>query len=325
MKNLTLLMVISLLGLLVCSDKDHTKLPVKQFKNYTLRPDLPLHERIAPAPKVVMDFWMAVDGRKDYTTYMPSSEEIADFKSGFEMLPPLHKKVLKERLLGIYCINNFMGSGGASWVIDEKKNLYFYLTINPKILAMKDLTEVLTWRERSCFINDTDVEISVNCGRGTNQLSHILLHEGTHILDYVYRITPYVEKEIIKIYDDRKIETDFIKGIWKSIHEPVKEYLFRKDVTFYGFDNGPRIKASDAHEVYRGLSESPFTSLYGSKSWAEDLADYVTFYHITQKLKISYVITVKVKGKEVMSYKPMDNQELKKRFGLMKMFYENKM
>lgn len=318
-----LLMVIPILSLLGYCDKNITEIPVKQFDNYILRQDLPLHERISSTPKVVMDFWLAFDGRKDYTTYMPSSKEIADIKNGLDLLPPLHKKVLKERLLGIYCIKNFLGSGAADWVADKKKNLYFYIVINPKILAMKDLTENLTWREQSCFVNESDVEIFVNCGRDTNQMSYVFLHEGTHILDYFYRITPYVEKEMMNFNCISKIETVFTKGIWKSINVPVSVYQFRKDVTFYGLDKGPRIKASDAPEIYRGLSESPFVSLYGSKSWAEDLADYVTFYHITQKLKLPYIITVKVKGKKVISYKPMDNQEVKKRFGLMKMFYEN--
>ncbi|HOT47370.1 MAG TPA: hypothetical protein PLC28_21035 [Spirochaetota bacterium] len=303
---------------------DAARVPVKQFSNYTLRQDLPLHERVAPAPKVVLDFWMEMDGRKDYSTYMPDSREMSDIRKSLENLPPLHKKVLKQRLIGIYFINNFLGSGGADWVADGKKKLYFYLVINPKILKMKDLSEMLTWRERSCFIDGSDVRISVNCGSGASQLTYIMLHEGAHIVDYAVRITPYAEKEVKDFYSDHRDDTDFVRGIWKSIREPIKSYAYRKDLTFYGFNNGPRLKASDAPEIYRGLAGSPFVSLYGSQSWAEDLADFVTFYHVTQKMKLPYVISVIVKGKEAVHYRPMDNPDVKKRFRLMDRFYGNK-
>ncbi len=324
MRKMAYLIIISLPALLVNCDKKAIELPVKQFRNYTIRQELPLHERVAPAPKVVLDFWMEADGRKDYTPYMPNVREMADIRKSLEMLPPLHKKVMKERLIGIYFINNFLGSGGADWVADGKKNLYFYLVINPRLLMMKDLSEMLTWRERSCFIDDGDVRISVNCGSGVNQMTYVMLHEGAHIVDYACRITPYVEKELMDFYPESRGETGFVKGIWKSINEPVGRHDFRKDVTFYGFNKGPRIKSSDAPSVYRVLAGSPFVSLYGSQNWAEDLADFVTFYHITEKMKIPYVISVVVKGKEIINYRPMDNPEVNKRFWLMDRFYENK-
>lgn len=321
MKHAACIVLVSLSALFFHCGRDAARLPVKQLRNYTLRQDLALHERIAPAPKVVMDFWMEADVRKDYTVYMPDGREMSDIRRNLENLPPLHKKVMKERLIGIYFIRNFLGSGAADWVADEKKSLYFYLIINPKLLAMKDLTEVLTWRERSCFIDEGDVEITVNCGGGANPLSYVMLHEGTHIVDYALRITPYAEKEVREFYPDPKDETDFVREVWKSLRDPFKRYDFRKDLTFYGFGKGPRIKASDAPGVYRGLAGSPFVSLYGSQSWAEDLAEFVTFYHVTQKMRLPYVISVAIKGKEVMRYRPMENPEVRKRFRVMGRFY----
>ena len=107
MRKITCVIIISLSVVFAKCDKDVTGIPVKQFRNYTLRQDLPLHERVAPAPKVVMDFWMEADGRKDYTAYMPDSREMAVVRNGLDLLPPLNKKVLRERLIGIYFINNF--------------------------------------------------------------------------------------------------------------------------------------------------------------------------------------------------------------------------
>ena len=40
----------------------------------------------------------------------------------------------------------------------------------------------------------------------------------------------------------------------------------------------------DARPLYDALVNSPFASLYGSQNWAEDTADLVTFYHLTQVL-----------------------------------------
>jgi hypothetical protein len=202
MRKIAYLIIISLSALAFSCDKKAIELPVKQFGNYTLRQHLPLYDRIEPAPKVVTDFWMEADGRKDYTPYMPGGREMAEIRKVLELLPPLHKKAMKERLIGIYFINNFLGSGGADWVVDGKRNLYFYLVVNPRLLAMKDLSEMLTWRERSCFIDERDVTISVNCGGGVNQLTYIMLHEGAHIVDYACRITPYVEKELMDFYPE---------------------------------------------------------------------------------------------------------------------------
>jgi len=48
----------------------------------------------------------------------------------------------------------------------------------------------------------------------------------------------------------------------------------------------------EASVIYKGLARSSFISLYGSKNWAEDLAEMATFQMITAKLGQPYIVTL---------------------------------
>ena len=63
-----------------------------------------------------------------------------------------------------------------------------------------------------------------------------------------------------------------------------------------------------AKSVYEALRRTPFASLYGSSNWHDDLAEYVTWYHLTQKLTQPYRIVIREAGKETFAYEPMKSQ-----------------
>lgn len=69
------------------------------------------------------------------------------------------------------------------------------------------------------------------------------------------------------------------------------------------------------------LSQTPFASLYSSKLWADDFAEYVTFYHLTQKMGLPFKINIYNKGELIYSYEPMKSALVKTRFPLMEKFY----
>ena len=56
--------------------------------------------------------------------------------------------------------------------------------------------------------------------------------------------------------------------------------------------------------MYQGLSKTPFVSLYSCQMWAEDLAEFVAFYHLHHKLGQPYSISVLKNGKTVYRYEP---------------------
>jgi hypothetical protein len=64
-------------------------------------------------------------------------------------------------------------------------------------------------------------------------------------------------------------------------------------------------------------------SLYGSSNWYDDLAEYVTLYHLTEVLKQPYRVVIRKEGEEVFVYEPMKSDIVRGRFGQMKRFYED--
>jgi hypothetical protein len=66
-----------------------------------------------------------------------------------------------------------------------------------------------------------------------------------------------------------------------------------------------------------------FVSLYGSYNWHDDLAEVVTWYHLTEKLKQPYRIEIRKKGQIIFVYEPMKSPLVRSRFDLMKRFYES--
>ena len=160
----------------------------------------------------------------------------------------------------------------------------------------------MTARETSVFKGAAAV--TVDCGAKYQGVLYTILHEGLHAYDYIRGVTPYVEDMIVYATRDGKglgVSWD----VWQSIKKPRPgaDYPYRDKLHFYGFDGGPAIPAADAAKVYKALMTSPFPSLYGGRSWAEDAAELFTFYHLTHALGQPYAI--RVAGQEPMTIEPM--------------------
>jgi len=54
---------------------------------------------------MVLDYLKMLDGKEDYSAYIPSNEEMIIIDKCLGLLPPLTKNILKERLIGISFVN----------------------------------------------------------------------------------------------------------------------------------------------------------------------------------------------------------------------------
>jgi hypothetical protein len=230
--------------------------------------------------------------------------------------------------VGLYFVTGLYGSGLTDWLIDNRGEIYCVMFINPAILKM-NLSEWLTWKENTAFRPDNPSNrIVINCGAGISGFSGILTHESTHAVDYVMNITPYVEPMTLSYDRFRKKKipgiTGFVKGIWNDYGQPAgkNDFHFRKQVHFYSNDPSKKIPIASGNDCYRELVNSPFVSLYGSKIWAEDLAELVLFFHITRVLWQPYEITVDSAGNKPVVYRPLENPKVLERFKNIRMFYE---
>lgn len=324
----TVLLCIALISLFSCAASSRARLlseiassPEKNLRSYAFDNASTIISRVKPAPDFVVNIWRATDNITNYSSYMPTQEEMQMIDAYIALLPRRHREVLQKRLVAIYFINNLLGSGVTDYVLDDKNEIYAIMLFNPKTLKT-DLSRWLTYRENTCFIrNAPEVIIEVNCGAKFTGFLYALTHEATHVVDYVESYTPYIETNIKIIKEVKTTSTAFTGNVWKDPATPLSQNDFenRRDVTFYGF-HGPKIKITGADQIYEHLMTTPFVSLYGSMNWAEDFADFVTFYHLTQVLRQPYEIQYR-KSDLIKVFRPMEGEKVRERFFIMQDFY----
>ncbi|MCX5785114.1 MAG: hypothetical protein NTX59_05455 [Elusimicrobia bacterium] len=262
------------------------------LENYKFDPAIPLADRIVIVPPDMLKSAAETDGRADYKAYDPTAADKELFSKYLALLPPVYGRVFRERCVGVYFIENFMGNGVTSWVVDGKGVIYFYMILNPASLK-NNLSKTLTDRERSCFIARPGLDIKVNAGQKYKGLLYALFHEGTHAVDYIKGVTPFADDSMPSGYFPASpLAGDFFRTVWADYRVPLIPGLIdgRENITFYGLGGGPKLEMYGVPAMYRELTFSPFISLYGSKSWAEDLAELASFAFITQKLGQPYSI-----------------------------------
>lgn len=278
--------------------------------------------KIGIIPQLLLDTLKKWDNDSSYTPFIPDSNQINVFAKSISQLPPLNRKALEKRLLGIYFIKNFKSSGMTDFARDSSGVLFFYFVFDSRLFD-ETVRQRATMKENSCFIQKSR-SIRIECGENISAVLFSLLHESTHAVDLVYQITPFPHRILSTLRMYPKFTSGFSQPIWDSFRNPKREYEFlgRDSLTFYGFNNGPKHRIEEAKGLYYYFQETPFASLYGSLNWAEDLAELVTFYHLTQIMGTNYKISLLMDGESYFDYEPMKNPKVKTRFKMISNFYK---
>ena len=299
--------------------EDQKSFAHKSIENYTFDFNSDLIDRVGVPPEFVLSYFSNADNMPEYLPYMPTEEEMTIIEKELGLLPEIHRQILRDRLIGIYFIKNFLGSGLADYVTGEGNSIYTILVFNPLVLQYS-LSEYVSYKENSCFIRDnSSTRVEIELSNEYSGFLYILLHESTHCIDYVGRFTPWVEPSLLELQGASQRDAAFSREVWKdySYLNPSFDFPFKDGITFYGFDNGPRIEITDAAKVYRALEKSPFVSLHSSFNWAEDFAEYVTFLYMTQHLNLDYRIVIRRNDGAIYRYEPMSSERVIARSGLL--------
>ena len=108
----------------------------------------------------------------------------------------------------------------ADYVLSKTDEVYVILVLNPVVFE-KDLSELLTYKENTVYrAAGTGPAVSIEVTGDYSGLLYILTHECTHIVDYVDRITPYIEPGINTLFGETENPTPFTDPHWSSYHEP---------------------------------------------------------------------------------------------------------
>ena len=291
---------------------------VRHLTNYRFDARTPLADRAVDAPAFIVTYLNKMDGVSNYTPYTLSVSERARFARCCSMLPPLNDRVLTERLLAVYFISNFAGGGMADFVFDARTNIHSFIVFNPLILNA-DMADWIAYREGGAFIPDGTNRLVVECSAKQGALFFLLLHESTHVVDYVRTITPYVEPDLVPITGKRA--SRFTNGVWADYRKPLPacDIPGRTNFRAYGM-GGARLAASHMRPMYEALSGTPFVSLYASKLWVEDIADTVSFHHM-KKLGIRTKFRIESNKSVVFTFSPDDVPLSEDRAGVVSQFY----
>lgn len=263
--------------------------------------------RAGSCPDHLLQALRELDGRPDYTTREPSGAERRIVGRVLSGLPARMRLMLSRRLVGVFLVEGFATNGLTTFAEDEQGRIYPFIVLNPAGFS-RTLSDTLTARERSAFEGKTDVRFKWGEASGAE---YSLVHEAAHAYDYVSRVTPCVERRHAAIVDrggGNCLETPW--EAWRTAKEvdDLDALPDRERLRFYGLNGRPPgLRAEKAPVMLAALETSPFASLYGATSRADDAAELITFYHLTRTLGKPPVIVAG--GRE---YRPMKGLALER-------------
>jgi hypothetical protein len=288
------------------------------IRRHGLDPASTLESRVKETPAAVLKLFEDA-GEAAPTAHVLTAAERSKLSAAFAALPPLHRRVLGERLRSVSFLDGMPNTALTSTVNPDEPHRLFHITIRAAILR-EDVSEWLTWKERTCFeAAGSPMSVSVEAGK-LDAIVYVLLHEATHVVDSSLRITPIRP-------DDQPAgappASAFTEGVWSERLTPSLRYRdpLLERVRFRA--GGQTLAIDQAESVYAALRRTPFVSLYGSSNWYDDLAEYIALYHLTEVLGQPYRIVIRREGKEAFAYEPMKSDLVRGRFGQMKRFYED--
>jgi len=273
-----------------------------------------LEKRVFPAPESI--FKMFQKAGMDPANHELTEMEQEKVEKAFSILPPLHQRILKKHLHSISFMDNMPNTAITSPVEIPGATEMFNITFRAGILN-ESISEWATTKENTCFDRSANTEFEVIIHAGDlDAIQYVLLHEATHVIDAVLNFTPHVEES------DALVEpTPFTQDVWHKMNVPVDAFV-NPLLETTRFRSGKAIAIASAPEVYKALEQTPYVSLYGMASWFEDFAEFVTIYHLTNKMNQPYSIVVKKNNIEVRNFEPMKNELVQKRWKEISRLYE---
>ncbi|HUA81832.1 MAG TPA: hypothetical protein VL997_15765 [Dyella sp.] len=246
-------------------------------------------------------------GMLDIKAHTLTDEERQKIKAALAALPPLHRRVLLDRLDHLAFVDGIPGEG-TGLTSPGAHHGHYDITLRASIIT-ESLSTFLTTKERRDFSSD-DSGITVTMkGLGTDALHYVLLHESTHVVDQTCRVTFTAHSK-------------FVQGIWKEAHTldaPWDASLLNE--TFFRTHKPLDIQKATA--VYDVLSTGPFVSLYATASSAEDFAELVAWDEVRHRHGNLVIELTDRHGAVLKQWEPLTFPGVVKRFQYVDEFLAN--
>ena len=163
------------------------------YRRHGLDPASSLEARVKDTSSQVLDMFKELKGPPPRAHALTEGERLS-LKKTIEALPPVHRRVLTERLRIISFLDGMPNTALTSTVNADEPYRLFDITINASILR-QNVSEWLTQKERTCFdAAGSPLSVSIDAGSKLDALVYAFLHEATHVIDAAERITPVIAR-----------------------------------------------------------------------------------------------------------------------------------
>ena len=280
----------------------------------------PLHERIAPAPKELLDK-IVIDNRLyDFPERPVAAEPAPEFLSALkhieEILPEPVRRLARERIIGLFLVRDLGGSGYTEAIRDEiGKEKFAVIVLDRELLLKRPANAWATWKEGSFFKplpgKKIDLHLRIEEDRNDsveNAIVYILLHEIGHALGMASSVHPSWNGDAIL-----SPNYPFPALSWRMRGDKIEslsEEAFpeRRLLKVYAFDDAS-LTQDQARDVYRNLSRTGFATLYAAVSPWEDFAEsFVNYLHVVRE-KRPYEVRIREAGRPDAVFSSCWNEE----------------
>ena len=276
----------------------------------------PLELRISDTPHSVLKMF-ADAGEPTPTTHALTPGEQGTLAAAFGALPPLHRRVLADRLASISFLNGMPNTALTSPVNPTETETRYHWTIRAGVLH-ENVSEWLTAKERTLFIDGSSMErVSIEAGK-LDAILYVLLHEGAHIVDATLGLTPRIPREGGR---QPVPPTPFTDGVWRERFIAASPYrnMLLEQVAYRA--GGKPLPIERARSMYDALKRTPFVSVYATTNWHDDLAETLSVYHLTERLHQPFRMVIRHGAAETFAYEPAKSSLVRRRFDQLARFY----
>ena len=252
----------------------------------------PVEDRFGAAAPEVIDF-MTQDNIRNGISKRPRGARLTpdferDARQALVELPERVRRLLHDKLAGVYFAEDFGGTGWTDTIEDADGNERTgFVVLDSAVLRDKIANTWFTWKENTPFQPRSGIELKgeIEARVGDNRknaIQYILLHELGHILSIGEDIHPswtIEPKDVRSTAGYRYFSLSWTLAPGSDKYASVYDAAFpeRRDVVFYF---GAKLAASRMLDIYRKLETTNFPTLYGATGPGDDWAEaFVTYVH----------------------------------------------
>jgi hypothetical protein len=279
-----------------------------------------IEEKIYSATPQVIDY-LIQDNIKNRWPNKPTPATLTDdyqkeLIDALRELPPEIVKKINKKLTAILLVNDLGGSAYTESVFDNMGSRSGGFVILDVTVLNRKANEWATWKERSPFKTDKEIQIFAEIATGKNDnrknaLQFVLLHEFGHVASIgLATITPWdTDPSLLEPLS----RFTFTSLSWQLTSNQLTtlfdgKALDRTGLRYYGPEES-RLESTKSFRLYDDLKKTNFPTLYSATNHSDDFAESFATYIHSVKMKRPWQIIIQSYGKKNYKFGLCWNEE----------------